>query len=586
MAAIGHANGPPPRPGRRGPTQRGAFLAALTACALSALVAGPRPALASDQAPRKLRHLLRYVAADYRYAVQAGQITSRAEHDEQLLLLADAQSLASRLPRESAAVASSVAAARALVGEKAPERDVVAAVRAAEALVVGAYRLEDAPRAAPDPVRGLNVFNEHCASCHGPSGHADTARARSLSPPPPDLHDPSVGDGMSPFRAASAIEQGVDGTSMIPFTFLSEDDRWNVAFVVASLRHAERPRSARAPTISLPELATSTDGELLDHLFAAGASQGDLAPMLSALRHLPRTDTTPLEQARIAWDEARRTWTWRDVPLARRALLRGIHEGFEPARGGLVFLAPDAVSDVEQRAVLALSALSSPPDAAANQAFPEAIAELLVDTTRADLLAARVAVGGGPRATFTRALATAWAFLVECGAPLLTAAAAFSAAPRSAPSGRRGSSPRLRTISTIPGALVAIAALGVTLWITSATLPSAVSGAWRLLVTSFLALAAAPLALLACSPRTASPSRPAPLSLTARLVLTAAAAVLAGRSIHTAQLAGLLPAHALFHEPVLFPLAGPTWEAISAQAAFLVAGLLLLARHRRSRRNA
>ena len=309
MAATVHVTG-------RGATPRGALPRApmRLACALAALVAlaaltgHPRPALATDQAPRKLRHLLRYVAADYRYAVQAGQVTSRAEHDEQLLLLADAHSLASRLPREPVAVASSVAAARALVAEKAPERDVVTALRAAEALVVGAYRLEDAPSAPPDPARGLAVFNEHCASCHGPSGRADTARARSLSPPPPDLHDPSIGDGMSPFRAASAIELGIDGTSMIPFTFLTADDRWSVAFFVARLRHEGTPRSPVPPSISRPELATSTDGELLDHLFAAGAPQGDLAPMLAALRLGPSRAPGPLEEARIAWDDARRSW--------------------------------------------------------------------------------------------------------------------------------------------------------------------------------------------------------------------------------------------------------------------------------------
>jgi hypothetical protein len=47
------------------------------------------------------------------------------------------------------------------------------------------------------------------------------------------------------------------------------------------------------------------------------------------------------------------------------------------------------------------------------------------------------------------------------------------------------------------------------------------------------------------------------------------AAVLAGHALHTGQLAGVLPAHALGADLVFFPLANPTGEATCMQVTFL-----------------
>jgi high-affinity iron transporter len=180
-------------------------LAFVVACAAATLCAAVPGATSADDAPRKLRHVLRYVAADYRHAVRDGQVRSQAEYEEQLTLLNDARRLAAAVPGDPGPVAASIAIVRALVEQKAPERAVTSAVAAAEAQLVGLYHLRDRPASAPDLARGAALYLEHCATCHGPAGRADTARARSLSPPPPDLHEPALGEGRGAVRRLASM---------------------------------------------------------------------------------------------------------------------------------------------------------------------------------------------------------------------------------------------------------------------------------------------------------------------------------------------------------------------------------------------
>ncbi|MEZ4298739.1 MAG: hypothetical protein R3B70_27560 [Polyangiaceae bacterium] len=64
------------------------------------------------------------------------------------------------------------------------------------------------------------------------------------------------------------------------------------------------------------------------------------------------------------------------------------------------------------------------------------------------------------------------------------------------------------------------------------------------------------------------------------LVLSATAALAAGQSVHAAQLCGLLPAHMLLPDLVLFPLMNATWEACLSQTALFTATLALALRLR------
>ena len=61
------------------------------------------------------------------------------------------------------------------------------------------------------------------------------------TPPPANFTDPERMAGLSPFKAFNTASFGVEGTAMASFAAFSEEQRWQVAFYVMSLRfHPEQ----------------------------------------------------------------------------------------------------------------------------------------------------------------------------------------------------------------------------------------------------------------------------------------------------------------------------------------------------------
>src|SRR5579871_2647372 len=198
-----------------------------------------RPAEADDDAATvaaRLEHELAYLAADYAMAAASNAPSEDAESTEHAKLAAEIDATVERLPlaRE---LAGQVARAGVLVRRSAPASEVQGAVVDAQRILIREFRLPVAPSDPPDAAHGRALFEQYCASCHGSTGRADTERAAALHPHPANFLDPSVGEPLSPYRVSSTVRFGVDGTAMVPFGFLTERDRWDLAFHVTGLRH-------------------------------------------------------------------------------------------------------------------------------------------------------------------------------------------------------------------------------------------------------------------------------------------------------------------------------------------------------------
>lgn len=459
----------------------------VVALLLLVLASAPRIARADEgDSPeieaQRLVHILGYTASDYGGAVAGGAITNPTEYEEQISLLADAAKIAARVQPKVPAGATTpdlvagVARVRALVEGKAPEAQVGAAVVEVRGAITGAFHLAEAPSAPPDPARGKALFNEHCATCHGESGRADSARAASLTPHPANFHDPRVGEALTPLRVAGTVRFGISGTAMAPFTFLSDADRWALGFYVTGLRHEAAPGNA-SPAYTLAELAIRSDTQILTELAAAGIPQDQREATLSDLRrrapYEDRASKSPLSVARAKLDRARAAIARGDRAAARGEIIDAYLEGIEPAEGPLRAVDTGLVNGLEQRFNALRARLES---GAAPADVDEGIAALLGDVTRADLLLARPE----ERGFLSTAVSSGGILLREGVEAALLIAALLGIATQA------GLGERKRWIHA--GYLSALA-LGLITWFASARL-IAVSGAKREMIEGVTALLA------------------------------------------------------------------------------------------------
>lgn len=364
-------------------------LALVIAC-LVALGCLSSAALAKEDAgveAQRLVHLLGYVSGDYGGAVAKGEVVNQDEYAEQLSLLGEAERIATSLQAEPGAPTSlqaDVKKVHALVEAKADEAAVKAASVGLRDHVMKAFKVAEAPTQAPDHDRGAALYATHCASCHGATGHADTEIAKALRPAPANFHDDAIGAGMSPFRAFTTVRFGVEGTAMVPIPALSDQDRWDVAFFTASLRHMGATQ-AKAPPRSLTQLATQTDGELEAELRAGGASEPEAKAMLVGLRvsapYAASDGTLAIAVHRL--NEAKAAIGRGERDRARSLVVDAYLDGIEPAEGSLRANDPVLSRTLEDGFRVVRSGLKE--DAPPTEIIA-GIDAILVDITRAEAI--------------------------------------------------------------------------------------------------------------------------------------------------------------------------------------------------------
>jgi high-affinity iron transporter len=100
-------------------------------------------------------------------------------------------------------------------------------------LVAASLPARAADAAKGDPVRGAALYTANCTACHGTTGDGKGPAAIALTPRPTDFTASGWAASRTDADLASAIRAGRPGTSMTPFTRLSDAE---VADLVAYLR--------------------------------------------------------------------------------------------------------------------------------------------------------------------------------------------------------------------------------------------------------------------------------------------------------------------------------------------------------------
>lgn len=166
-------------------------------------------------------------------------------------------------------------------------------------------------------------------------------------PAPADFTDPNVMNGLSPFKAFNVISFGVEGTAMPNFSALTEEERWQAAFYVLSLRFTAAEAAQGAALIStgkvpaelqhVETLSTSTDAELTEKLKPLFQN----SPPRAVLAYLRRgildnqQGQTPLIAARALLAEAMALYEKNEKEKAYQKAVDAYLDGLELAEAEL-----------------------------------------------------------------------------------------------------------------------------------------------------------------------------------------------------------------------------------------------------------
>ncbi len=292
-----------------------------------------------DEQARTVVHMLDYVSVDYPVFVKDGQVLDTAEYAEQLEFAQQVIAILEELPKVEGAQ-DLVAHARTLQARilaKSDGMDISALAKALRGEVITVYRVAVAPKQAPDPASAEVLYSAHCASCHGATGHGDGPKAVGMEPAPRDFHDAEAMAVRSPFGLYNTITLGLAGTEMLPYTGLTDDERWALAFHTAGmlgtpeeLKRGEalwKQGVGKDRFTNLSALVTATPEEVMQQDGADRAAV--LAFLIANPSAVQQAAPSPLSVSRKRLDEALEAYRNGDPATARRLSISAYLEGFE-----------------------------------------------------------------------------------------------------------------------------------------------------------------------------------------------------------------------------------------------------------------
>jgi high-affinity iron transporter len=338
------------------------------------------PVNANSEASRMLVHTLNYMGADYPNGVAKGKIINKEEYNEMLGFCRSAlkyyrDDISLWHPEDTLRISGLIYHLDSLIHVLAPVEAVSYAANAAKAEVIRASGLTVSPTKYPILMNGKAVFAAQCAKCHGNKGFGDGKEGLKLDPRPRNFHEEQRMSLMSPFSIYNTVRCGVQGTGMKAHPELSDEEVWDVAFYVLTLRYqstadrgyTDQVLKNKFSSIPLEQIATQSDHDLT---LKYHVNKGDLAILRysqpdqaqgqfidAALKYI---DESMLASRDGNYDEAER--------LSTLAYL----EGIEPIEKQLRSTDPGLMQQIEDQMANTRKALSAhQPLSAVNDSLKE-----------------------------------------------------------------------------------------------------------------------------------------------------------------------------------------------------------------------
>jgi high-affinity iron transporter len=310
-------------------------------------------ALAQDQ-PRRLVALLDYLASDYKNAVQSGKVINQDEYAEMQEFSKRTVELFDQIKAadqaDKAGVESNLKSLANRIAAKADPKTISDLAQSSKQKLMTAYQIIPYPRQLPALESGKTLYLDNCAQCHGESGNGDGPGRETMNPKTPapaNFTDPERMAGLSPFKVFNTASFGVEGTAMASFAALSDEQRWQVAFYVLSLRFSQKQAAAGKTlfqTKSLPveltsiaTLSTLSDEQLSAKLNSQLKAESQAHDALAYLRRgvLEKKASEPLFIARTRLREAAELYARGEKAKAYQKAVEAYLDGFELAEPAL-----------------------------------------------------------------------------------------------------------------------------------------------------------------------------------------------------------------------------------------------------------
>lgn len=306
-------------------------------------------------------HLLSYISLDYSEAVEDGVIIDDFEYNEQIEFsnqVLDLVQTRDFLQEHEKEVLSKIQNLVTSIGKKLPEfviSEIADDIKNQIIIITGA---KTAPLIWPNNDNGKQLYKFLCQDCHGQNGDGQGKLAATSDPAPSNFLDHEFMARFSAYQAFNSIKLGVPGTSMRPYSELSEEEIWDLAFYVKSLRFGKNAIDSVElqaifndlySQINLAEVSNLTDHELLDTL-SQFHDNPDKA--LTALRTtMPDASnlTVSLIVARQELNSALENYKSGNKTLARTHALNAYLEGIEPVETRLRSIDSKFVLEIERQ---------------------------------------------------------------------------------------------------------------------------------------------------------------------------------------------------------------------------------------------
>ena len=310
-------------------------------------------AFAEDEA-RRLVALLDYLGSDYKNAVQDGKIINQDEFTEMQEFSKRTLEIFSKLKEndkaDKAGIEPSLKSLANQIENKADAKAVAELANGAKQKLIATYNIVPYPKQVPSLASGKAIYLENCSQCHGEAGRGDGPSRSTMNPktpPPANFTDGEFMAGLSPFKVFNAVNFGVENTAMASFAALSQDQRWQVAFYVLSLRFSVdsakagtsllQSKNVTSDLITVSTLATSSDEQLAEKLKPYAEQESQINDALAYLRRglLETKPNDPLLVARTLLREASELYDKGEKEKAYQKSVEAYIDGFDLAEPAL-----------------------------------------------------------------------------------------------------------------------------------------------------------------------------------------------------------------------------------------------------------